>query len=350
MKLILTFDYELFGDGSGNIFEHIINPTKSILHICKKHNVKTTLFFEVVEYWAIKEQWLSGNNMGYTEDPILAIENQLIQAHNEGHDIQLHFHPQWLNAVFKDGEWKLDFENWRLGDYTNVKGYDRQTLLNKGKATIEEIIQKIDPEYSSSIIRAGGYNIMPSKSIGKAMIQTNLIIDSSVFPGGIENGPLSVYDYTKTSIDLDYWFASVEDISRPSDHNKEILEIPIFALPQRRWKKIGWERIKSMMVNKKSAVKTLSNKTANKTLFRKITYWLEKEALTWDFCLFSRSMHDKFFNYIESHLKNKRSHFVLIGHPKNFTSEKTLEYLISEAKIKNYSFLTLSEYARTIYN
>lgn len=349
MNLILTFDYELFGDGSGDIFKHIIQPTKSILEICEKHNVKTTLFFEVVEYWAIKKQWLSGNKMGYTEDPILAIENQLIQAHLEGHDIQLHFHPQWLNAIFHNGKWELDFENWRLGDFTKVKGYDRPTLLKKGKETLEEIIQKVDSGYSSCIIRAGAYNIMPSKSIGNAMIQTDLIIDSSVYPGGIENGPLSIYDYSKVPIELDYWFASKEDISQPSDVEKEILEIPIFALPQRRWKKIVWERIKSILINKKSAVKNLSNKTSNKTLSQKVTYWFEKEAVTWDFCLFSKKMHENFFNYIEINLKDKRSNFVLIGHPKNFTSKKSLEYLIKEGKIRKYSFQTLNEYARKIY-
>ncbi len=80
MNLILTFDYELFGDGLGDIFTHIIEPSKQILQLCDKHNIKTTIFFEVLEYIKLKEEWEKGNTMGYTENPVKAIEQQIQQA------------------------------------------------------------------------------------------------------------------------------------------------------------------------------------------------------------------------------------------------------------------------------
>ena len=56
-SLIFTLDYELYGNGSGNVFTHIIEPTNKILEIADKYNAKITFFFEVVEYWKLKEEW-----------------------------------------------------------------------------------------------------------------------------------------------------------------------------------------------------------------------------------------------------------------------------------------------------
>ena len=78
-----------------------MTPTSEILKICKKYNIKTTIFFEVVEYWAFKKECGIGNYFGYDTNPIEAIEVQIREAYTNGHDIQLHFHPQWLKASYK---------------------------------------------------------------------------------------------------------------------------------------------------------------------------------------------------------------------------------------------------------
>ena len=100
MDIALTLDYELFGNGSGDMFEDVIYPTEEILTIYDKTNVKSTIFFEVVEYWKLREAWDAGNKMGYKKDPALAMKDQIIKAFQKGHDIQLHIHPQWLNAKY----------------------------------------------------------------------------------------------------------------------------------------------------------------------------------------------------------------------------------------------------------
>lgn len=51
--LLFTLDYELYGNGSGDVFKHIIEPTDKILGIVEKYNAKLTIFFEVIEYWKI---------------------------------------------------------------------------------------------------------------------------------------------------------------------------------------------------------------------------------------------------------------------------------------------------------
>lgn len=349
MNLILTFDYELFGNGSGDVFKHMIEPTQTILSICDKYNIKSTIFFEVVEYWAIKKEWEKGNTMGYKKNPVEAIENQLRDAFRNGHDIQLHFHPQWLGSEFTEFGWKLNLKNWRLSDFSPVDNIDQNQLLENGIRTLKELLFPVDPNYEPSIIRAGGYNIMPSNEISKSMITNKLFIDSSVYPGGLENGEYSQYNYENVSIHLDYWFADPNDITKPSENQGSILEIPIFALKVKRWKKFNPVRIKSILINKKSALESIQAKTSKSNLVDKIKYWFKEESITWDFCLFDRKMHKFFFNYIENNLLGKRNTFVLVGHPKNFNSKKELEKFI-KIGLKKYSFITLEQYAKPILN
>ena len=75
-QMLFTLDYELYGDGSGDVFKHIIDPTYALLNVADRYNLKFTFFFEVIEYWRLKEEWNNGNKMGYTQNPIGAIEKQ----------------------------------------------------------------------------------------------------------------------------------------------------------------------------------------------------------------------------------------------------------------------------------
>lgn len=345
MNLVLTFDYELFGDGSGDVFEQIIKPTNQILEICEEYNINTTIFFEVIEYIKFKEEWEKENRMGYQQNPIQAIENQLQQAVLAGHDIQLHIHPQWVNARYVNDRWEVDFSNWRLGNFETNKNYNIEDLLKDGKLAIESLIREVKPDYKCVALRAGGYNIMPSKNIFEAMQRVGLVLDSSVYPGGYEDSNLSKYDYRSVSIDKDCWWGDSENITQEAKSNREIMEIPIFSLMQPRWKKLlNVEKIKSLLINRQSAISSLAQeKISDKSIWQKVKFIFGKEALTWDFCLFSESLHKQYFKYIENNLQ--RETFVLIGHPKSFKTSHSLISLINMAQRskRSYSFKTLKE-------
>lgn len=340
MNLVITFDYELYGDGSGNVFDQMITPTNKILEICDKEKIKTTIFFEVLEYIKLKEQWTLGNSMGYQRNPIIAIEKQLQDAALKGHDIQLHIHPQWQQAIYESNTWKVDFDNWRLGDFNIGTSYSIENLIRDCKNTLESIIHQVVPSYKCTSLRAGGYNVLPSKSVYDAMVKLDLKVDSSVYPGGYESGNLSRYDYREASLNKDFWEVLPENFSKETQNSK-VLEIPVFALPQRRFLKFNIQRVLSALQNRNSAVRALKSKTHNTTLTDKLSYIIKREAFTWDFCLFNYGLHKKFFIYIEKYLKSYRNNFVIIGHPKSFTKSSSFEKMIKKAKKKGYTFSTL---------
>ncbi len=347
MNLILTLDYELYGNGSGDVFKHIIEPTDRILNICDEKNINITLFFEVLEYIKLKEQWDAGNRMGYQEDPVKAIENQLKQMALNGHDIQLHVHPQWVNAKYLDNKWQVDLDNWRLGDFSVEQNYTIEDMLRDSKETIEGIIQEVVPNYCCTILRAGGYNVMPSDEVYTAMVALGLKVDSSVYPGGYETGDLSQYDFRKAPIDKDYWWVNPADFTQGVEKS-EVMEIPVFALPQRRIKKFSIERITSALRNRNSAVGDLSAKINKRNKFDKFKYFFEKEALTWDFCLFNFGLHVTFLKHIKNVYAGQRSTFVIIGHPKGYTTDRTFIKFVTYAQKKKCTFTTLQSYYNSL--
>lgn len=97
IALIFSSDYELFGDGSGNVLEEQIIPTNNTLEIFEPYGAKLTVMFEYGQYLAY-EKYASEHNT-FANDNIL-IKNQLIDLVKRGHDIQLHYHAQWYFAQY----------------------------------------------------------------------------------------------------------------------------------------------------------------------------------------------------------------------------------------------------------
>ena len=339
--LILTLDYELYGDGSGNVFEHIIKPTERILTIAEAYNARLTIFFEVIEYWRLKEQWYNGNHMGYAENPITAIEEQLRDAYARGHDIQLHLHPHWVNAYWHDNHWIVDNSCWRLSVLPQVEIAE---LLKKGKQTIENILGA--DEFHCNVFRAGGYNIQPSENVVKAMQSSGFIADTSIYPGGNECGSLSRYNYSIISYEKGIWYCG--DNLEMEVEKSDIIELPIVAFPMIRLKKyMSLSRILAVLRNRHSAARTFAAKTSNSGSSGKINklfYFFCTESQTWDYCLFSPSMHCDFLRKIKK--QTSRHFFVLVGHPKSLVTTTGFEYLLQHAV--GYDFPTMTDMLHTL--
>jgi hypothetical protein len=348
MDLILTFDYELFGDGKGDVFIHMIEPTDKILQICAEYDIKATIFFEAIEYLKLKEEWGKGNKMGYTINPIEAIEKQIQKAALNQHDIQLHIHPQWVNANWIKNNWEVDFKNWRLGDFNSVNDYSIRDLIRDGQIALENIINQVIPKYKCIGLRAGGYNIMPSNEVVKAMKELGLKFDSSIFPGGYENTSLSKFDYRNISLHKDNWWADCNDIRCEKEKEREIFEFPIFALAIPRWRKlISVSKITSRIMQHKTTTSSLTKEKIKKEdLLGKIKFLIQKESYTWDVCMFSKTLHQKYFRFIENNLLKTRNTFVVIGHPKNLQNEnKFREFVkVAHSRKHKYSFITMRYY------
>lgn len=333
---LITLDYELFGNGSGDVFKHVIEPTERLLAIARGCGVKYTFFFEVVEYWCLKREWESGNTMGYDRNPVEAMEAQMRHAVTEGHDVQLHIHPQWCNACWQDGRWNVDNSQWRLADYVG----DIVDLLRRGKQSLEEMLRPAKPDYRCIALRAGAYNAYPSERIVKTMRKVGLTVDSSVVPGAVVNGALFRYNYSVSPRDRSWWWVDTK-LELPADERTDLIELPIVSMPITRFTKyLSWSRIKSIWQNRGSAIETYAAKTEgsgngnSNGLWRKIKYLFETEYQTWDICLLSSAMHRRFLK------STTRDLCVLVGHPKGLTDTDAPLSFLSATRGSHFTTVT----------
>lgn len=357
MEVAITLDYELFGNGDGDVIKDIIEPTDKFLEICHEFNINITIFFEVVEYWKLKEKYESGYNMGYSTNPADLMSSQIKKAYKFGHDIQLHVHPQWLDAEYINNKWKVNNNLWRLSDLPELPNEDINHglyfIFSRGKETLEDLIKTIDPNYTCQILRAGGFNVFPSANIARSMRKTGLLADSSVYAGGYSNSTKRLYDYRSIPNTIQCWSTFNDNLldwknEGTSTSDIPIYEFPIFAKQMRKYERYDLHRLKNKFT-KRSSIRTNFEQVEETIVCnRNIKQFFEYEAVTFDYCLLSYQKQIKFIKNaaeIFNFNKNVGSPFTLIGHSKELSNFDNLFSFFSfiysmEPSIK---FVTLSE-------
>lgn len=199
LTLHLTCDYEVFGNGSGDVRTCVIQPSDKMAEICEAFSTPMTFFVEVCEIWAfedIEEQGLFSTD--YT--PATWLKDQLRNFIRRGHDVQLHLHPQWLEYTFhSDQKWTLNYDLWRLPDLEHLPGYGRdylQDLIARGKEWLEDLLRPIDPSYQCRAFRTGAWCIQPEENVLQALRSTGITKDSTLAPGFIFDDGLTKVDFS----------------------------------------------------------------------------------------------------------------------------------------------------------
>lgn len=218
IHIIISGDYEVFGNGTGDVMNCMIKPTNDILNICDRHGAKYTIFTEMCEYWAFKKYSKELEKvLGYV--PHEEIERQLKDAIVRGHDVQLHLHPQWIDAEYKNKKWILNYKWWRLplaphglGSKDDIKSL--RGIFHKGKSDLEYLLKEVSPEYQCIAFRAGAYCIQPMEDVFKAMKEVGMYIDSTVHKWCYNIDDPDYYDFRNAYSNVEPWRAHPEDISR----------------------------------------------------------------------------------------------------------------------------------------
>lgn len=213
LGLVLTNDWELFGDGSGDYYQIQHNRTLDMLEVLDKYNAKMTFFAEVM-------QQLTFLNSGIEKYQKIANdwESILRSAYKSGHGVELHIHPQWMNSKYIDDRWVLD-DKWSIGKLD--KAHTKELILN-GKKYLESTLGN---NYKVRSYRAGAYYIQPSKDIISVLNEVGIDADSSVTKGLYQ---LDEYDYWDAESNIYSWNVSDENIMVKGENN--LIEIPIYSI------------------------------------------------------------------------------------------------------------------------
>jgi hypothetical protein len=192
--LILTVDYEIFGNGQGCLQHCVVEPTRRLMEAAEKFDAPITLFAEAAELMTMER--VLGRNV------VQGARDQLRRAVRDGHDVQLHLHPQWLGARRRNDEgWELDFSRWRIGD---LPEHEVDDLIAAGKGWIDDAAFANVPGGGCSAFRAGNWCIQPSESVIRSLRRHGFAVESTVVPGVRRSAPGQWSDFRSVPT-LPFW-------------------------------------------------------------------------------------------------------------------------------------------------
>jgi hypothetical protein len=314
MNVFITFDYELFfGEKSGSIDKCLLQPTNELIKLSQKHGVNFTYFVDAGYLVALEK--IKGNYPKLEAD-YQKVCKQLKDLISNGDSIQLHIHPHWENAKYKNESWEFNLDGcYSLAQFSES---EISSIFSSYKETLESIIGKKVTAY-----RAGGLAFQPFEKIRESFIKHQIKLDSSVLINGFKITPHYAFDYRKAPDKGRYTFNYDES------HEEEgpFVELPIGSykynfifywslyirgyLFQKRHKFIG-DGNYSITPNEKKQKLLIIKRQDN--------------------CSVDGYYSKKIINAIRFHKRKKRSDLVFLGHPKAQTiySLKQIDQALSK--------------------
>ncbi len=232
--LILSNDWELFGNGSGDYFEIQHRPLQQLLDGVEAHGAKLTVMAEIGQQWAHQRL---GEQESWAHEVACAWEASLQDTIRRGSDVQLHLHPQWLQASYERQQWQVDARRLSISSLSET---EMATVLRQGKTDLETLLRPISPQYDCLAFRSGWYCMQPSQTVTRTLLNTGFSCDTSVVPGAVKSG---LYDYRGAHSTYLPWFARAEDVRYASEVPSGLLEIPIHAVDTLEWpllNRVNW--------------------------------------------------------------------------------------------------------------
>lgn len=223
VSLVLTNDWELFGDGSGDYWELQDRPLRAMLDIADAHDARFTVMAEIGQQWAHKRH----AHLPHLAKVAEAWEAVLTESVRRGHDVQLHFHSQWIGARLDGGKWRLNDANVAIA----ALGSEAMTnLLKQGKTYLEEMLRPAALDYECIAYRAGAHCVEPSSVYLAALRHNGFRADSSVVKGIQLPG---FFDFRRAPSNLAPWFPDAQDIQRHASLPSELAEFPVHTFHAR---------------------------------------------------------------------------------------------------------------------
>jgi hypothetical protein len=220
IHLALTHDWELRGDGSGDIEQIQFAPLRRLLEIYAKFDARTTFLPDVMQQLRFRRLEDNHPELKITAD---SWDEHVREAFRLGHDIQLHLHPQWLHAKYESGNWQLN------GDWS-ILHYDRAAacaMLADGQQYLENLLQPLDSSYRCLAFRAGALAAAPSDHLFKSLGGLGIQLDVSLAGGLLVNNQNLQLDYRDCEETFLPFYPVMEDARKVSDKREDIVCVPL---------------------------------------------------------------------------------------------------------------------------
>jgi hypothetical protein len=218
--LALTHDWELRGDGSGDIEEIQFQPMRRLLAIYEKFGARTTFLPDVMQQITFRGLQAEHNELKQYAD---TWDEYVIAAYRQGHDIQLHLHSQWSDAQYKNGRWKLQ------GDWSLLK-YDCESaarMIVSCRNYLKNLLARVDAHYRCVAFRASALALAPSPHLLSSLANLGIEIDVSMAAGVFLDNDTLRLDYRNCQEGFLPYFPKMDDARLLSHKPEPIVCVPL---------------------------------------------------------------------------------------------------------------------------
>ncbi len=217
--LAFVDDWELSGTGAGSVRELQLGPMRELVRIYNAHNVRGSFNAEVMQQLTFRK--FEGEHPELKEladEWDAAVRETLAQ----GHDVQLHVHPQWTDAVYEGGAWRLTAD-WSILNYEPEEAY---RMMLACREYLENLLRPVKPDYACVSFRSGSWCIAPSPHMLDLLVRLGIVFDMSIV-GGVRYETKNInLDYTNCEEDFLPYYPVMTDARKVSDKREPIVCVP----------------------------------------------------------------------------------------------------------------------------
>jgi hypothetical protein len=226
IEVIFTLDYEIYGNGEGSLKKQVYEPAEKLRTVFNKWNASFVAFIEVAE---LEMMELVGSDQA-----IDMVGQQIKDLYKEGFELGLHIHPQWYNARWEQGQWKLDYSEYNL---CNLSRDRIVSIIDRSISYLKRLSGGDD--FAPFSFRAGNWLFQPTRTVGEELAKRSLKVDSSVFKGGLQNK--YKLDY-RGALRNGYFWPFSDDVN-VSDPKGALMELPIYSKMVPAWELLTSKRV-----------------------------------------------------------------------------------------------------------
>ncbi len=267
IKLVLTDDWELPGNGTGDMRTMQFEPLQRLLSIYEKYNLRASIYAEVMQQ--IYHRRL-GEKYPHLSDLAQKWDSLIRESYLKGHDVQLHIHSQWHNATYDNGRWNLS-GNWSIANYGPE---DIREMVRGCKTYLENLLKPINSDYACVSFRSGAWQIAPGEDIIRVLSQEGIVFDTSIIPGVVLNNKNIYLDYSCCKRRFLPYYVDTKDARRISDTETPLVEVPTFTFSD-----FNILELKGRILNKKkSATHRTGGAVCSMPLLSRLSFTAKKIA------------------------------------------------------------------------
>ena len=323
IDFVFTIDYEIFGNGSGALDELVFEPAQRLKKLFEEHNAKFVAFVEIAEFEKID---------AFGTDPAIEqVKKQIAEFHRDGFEVALHLHPQWSNARYEHGEWRLDLSEYNLCTLSRSRIIE---IVDHSLAYLHHVVGAAD--FRPISFRAGNWLFQPAGTAASVLSEKGIKIDSSVFKGGLQRSHRLDY---RPALKHGYYWPFSSDVNCV-DAKGPWVEVPIHTEMVRPWR---------MATSKRMAFKNqygATQQSIGQKVIRRLDFVRPRYPLKLDFCRMTiDEMVSMMGRVIQEDKRNPELYrpIASIGHTKDLVDFKTVDSFLSFLKANKIPVSTFGQ-------